>query len=200
MNHVFISSLAKPLSRWLQAFPDLVHVAPESAIDGADLVWLDAASLKAALPEMMVRLQLIQRRFVVLDAVPDDDAAIKAVQSGACGYAHRHAKPAQLEEIAAVVDAGGLWVGPSVMQKVMQISKFVAREAASVGVDTDLSVLTERELAVAQEVGKGLNNREIAQVLGVTERTVKAHLTVAFEKLAVRDRVQLALLMNGISI
>ncbi|MDG2136724.1 MAG: LuxR C-terminal-related transcriptional regulator [Luminiphilus sp.] len=45
-------------------------------------------------------------------------------------------------------------------------------------------------------VGKGLNNKEIASQLGLGERTVKAHLTTTFEKLHVRDRVQLALIVN----
>ena len=56
--------------------------------------------------------------------------------------------------------------------------------------------LTEREYQVAMAVGKGLNNKEIASQLGLGERTVKAHLTTTFEKLHVRDRVQLALIVN----
>ena len=45
-------------------------------------------------------------------------------------------------------------------------------------------------------VGKGANNKEIAEQLAVSERTVKAHLTSVFEKLHLRDRVQLALAVN----
>ena len=64
----------------------------------------------------------------------------------------------------------------------------------------DFDSLTEREYAVAVAVGKGLNNREIAESLGITERTVKAHLTAIFEKLGLRDRVQLALTVNRLPI
>ena len=56
--------------------------------------------------------------------------------------------------------------------------------------------LTEREYQVAMAVGKGLNNKEIATLLGLGERTIKAYLTATFEKLHVRDRVQLALIIN----
>ena len=51
---------------------------------------------------------------------------------------------------------------------------------------------------VAEQVAHGAANREIAQSLDITERTVKAHLSAIFAKLAVRDRVQLALAMNNI--
>lgn len=198
MNHVFISRIAKPLSRWLQAFPDLILKSSEKDVS-ADLVWLDAASLGEDLSLVMLRLQQHNCRFVVLDASPSDQVALEVVQAGACGYVHRLAKSDQLKEVATVVTSGGLWVGPSVLQKIMKASQAIASISQELK-PTDFAELTERELAVAQEVGRGLNNREIADALKISERTVKAHLTVAFEKLAVRDRVQLALLMNGINL
>jgi DNA-binding NarL/FixJ family response regulator len=61
-----------------------------------------------------------------------------------------------------------------------------------------LSVLTAKELEVAADVAMGLNNKEIAEKRFMSERTVKSHLTSIFHKLHLRDRVQLALLMNGV--
>jgi two-component system, NarL family, nitrate/nitrite response regulator NarL len=63
-----------------------------------------------------------------------------------------------------------------------------------------LDDLTSRELMVAEQVAHGASNREIAVALEITERTVKAHLSAIFDKLGVRDRVQLALRMNNIPI
>jgi len=60
----------------------------------------------------------------------------------------------------------------------------------------DLSQLTKRERQVATSVAEGLSNREIATKFGISERTVKARLTTTFQKLGVRDRVQLALLLK----
>jgi DNA-binding NarL/FixJ family response regulator len=57
--------------------------------------------------------------------------------------------------------------------------------------------LTKREIEVAKSVADGCSNREIAERLNISERTVKARLTSIFQKLDVRDRVQLALLMRG---
>jgi len=54
-------------------------------------------------------------------------------------------------------------------------------------------VLTPRERDVAIEVAHGATNKEVAQRLNITERTVKAHLGAVFEKLGVRDRLQLVL-------
>jgi DNA-binding NarL/FixJ family response regulator len=58
-----------------------------------------------------------------------------------------------------------------------------------------LSALTTRELQIANAVAEGRGNREIATLLGITEQTVKNHLTSIFEKLGVQSRLQLALLM-----
>jgi DNA-binding NarL/FixJ family response regulator len=49
---------------------------------------------------------------------------------------------------------------------------------------------------VAQQVSLGLSNKEIAHKLNVTERTVKAHVSASFERLGVKDRLQLALILN----
>ena len=58
-----------------------------------------------------------------------------------------------------------------------------------------LHALTTRELQIANAVAEGRGNREIATQLGITEQTVKNHLTSIFEKLGVHSRLQLALLM-----
>jgi DNA-binding NarL/FixJ family response regulator len=63
----------------------------------------------------------------------------------------------------------------------------------------DNGLLTEREITVARYAASGQANAQIAEALGITERTVKAHLSAVFEKLGVSDRLQLALLVHGIS-
>ena len=65
--------------------------------------------------------------------------------------------------------------------------------------DWDGGLLTERETTAARYAAGGWANAQIAEALGITERTVKAHLSAVFEKLGVSDRLQLALLVHGIS-
>ena len=57
------------------------------------------------------------------------------------------------------------------------------------------AALTARELQIAQAIADGRSNREIAMQLGITEQTVKNHLTNIFEKMGVSSRLQLALVM-----
>jgi DNA-binding NarL/FixJ family response regulator len=60
--------------------------------------------------------------------------------------------------------------------------------------------LSDRERQVAQLVASGSSNREVAEQLSISERTAKAHLTSIFEKLGLRDRLQLSLKINGLTI
>jgi two-component system nitrate/nitrite response regulator NarL len=61
---------------------------------------------------------------------------------------------------------------------------------------TSTRELTNRQRSVAVLIGGGASNKEIASTLNICERTVKAHLTEVFRALGVRDRLQLAILMN----
>jgi DNA-binding NarL/FixJ family response regulator len=87
---------------------------------------------------------------------------------------------------------------PELLRRLVGLSRRVVsptpRDAA--GVES----LTEKEFAVASLVGGGASNREIAERLAMSERTVKSHLSSIFRKMDVRDRVQLALAMNDIPV
>jgi DNA-binding NarL/FixJ family response regulator len=63
--------------------------------------------------------------------------------------------------------------------------------------DPRLASLTTREQEVCQLVARGYSNKVIANRLGITERTVKEHLSHSFAKLNVKDRMQIMLLVNG---
>lgn len=198
-RHVFVTTRPQPIPRWLQAFPD-ARVLREADL-GADalaeacVIWLHAAhegadvsatvrTLRAAAPQVPV---------VVLSNMPDDEQGLAALAAGAAGYCSALTLPAVLRQVAGVVEHGGLWVGPSLMRRLMQ--GLARMETAT---EPTLASLSQRERQVAEAVARGSTNKEIARVMGVTERTVKAHLSAIFEKLGVRDRMQLALVVNGV--
>jgi DNA-binding NarL/FixJ family response regulator len=131
---------------------------------------------------------------VVLSNVPEDDQGMAALAAGASGYCSALTLPTVLHQVAGVVEHGGLWVGPQLMRRLMQ--GLAARNSDTP--EPDLDRLSQRERQVAVEVARGATNKEIARALNITERTVKAHLTAAFEKLGVRDRMQLSLVVNGV--
>ncbi len=126
--------------------------------------------------------------------------AREALEAGASGYVHYLAVPMVLEQVAQVVAAGGMWLGADLMrQLVLATARILPVTPAKPvnGTRVDLSQLTSRELAVAELVAAGKTNKEVARELDITERTVKAHLGSAFDKLKVRDRLHLVLVMAG---
>ncbi len=200
MRPVFLTSSGQPLGRWLAAFPDLVLKAdPVTGLDGAlvdRLVWIDIAAYpEAACVQAVNTLAAAGARVIALSARPQDEEAFALLSEGARGYCHAEAVPEQLQEVAAVVNSGGYWMPPGLVQRLLNAAAQRSVATPQPSVD-NFDQLTQREYSVAVNVGKGLNNKEIAEALDITERTVKAHLTAIFEKLDLRDRVQLALVVN----
>lgn len=183
--------------RWQQAFPNgqSAHWAQlQQKVAAGDMVWvpvmLDDWRLKVG---ALLQLQP-DCRVIVLSALPDQVEGLRALNAGARAYCHLLAAPGLLQEVAQVVDLGGLWVGPELVQRLMAATReLLQRNPDAVRSAVDLSVLSERELQVAHAVAEGQSNREVAEQLHISERTVKAHLGAVFEKLGVRDRVQLVL-------
>ena len=202
MEYVFITPSGTLQDCWQDAFPRARAVcsagevtAPENAGGGA--LWLDAlaCSGKSGLRQLRETVAL-GRPVVVLAATLDEAEALRVLAAGAVGYGLATTAPRQFWEIALVVEHGGLWVAPELRQRVLALQSSIRCSGRPVG--TDLTELTARELMVAEQVARGATNREIAGVLAITERTVKAHLSAVFEKLGVRDRVQLALTMHDL--
>ena len=76
---------------------------------------------------------------------------------------------------------------------------FTPRDDASESLAARLATLSPQQLKVLQRVAEGRLNKQIADELGIQERTVKAHLTVVFEKLGVRNRTQAGVLLSGLA-
>ena len=90
----------------------------------------------------------------------------------------------------------GLWVGESLLNRLLGgISNRIGN--ANSGGNELLAGLSPREREIALCVARGESNKEIARELNLAERTIKLHLTSIFEKLQVRDRLQLALRVNS---
>ncbi|WP_373973948.1 response regulator transcription factor [Chitinibacter sp. SCUT-21] len=137
--------------------------------------------------------QLAEQRVVLASSTPNDEQGYRALQGGFSGYCHAYAPEALLRQVIDVVRAGEIWAGRSLVQRLVSAVNRLPSQAPV------LQSLSEREAQVAQLTAKGLSNKEIARQLEITERTVKAHLTLIFEKLGVSDRVQLVLRVNGLA-
>lgn len=97
------------------------------------------------------------------------------------------------------VQQGELWIRRTLTCRLLDELGLIIREKNQIkqAASNLLVNLTQREHEIATLVGNGESNKQIAQRLSITERTVKAHLTEIFRKLDVADRLKLALIVNN---
>ncbi|MBS3669302.1 response regulator transcription factor [Vreelandella boliviensis] len=197
MKHWFITTDGNLKARWKKAFPEMVTSKPDVFIGKAqpnDVVWL--STTVEGWSELIGSLTAKGAIVVVLSYSPNDREALKSLDLGARGYVHTLAAPEVLKQVALVVTNQGVWVGQELLAKVLGGS-FKALQQRAEGGETfntaEIGSLTDRERGVALAVVRGATNKEVARQLDITERTVKAHLSAIFKKLAVRDRLQLIL-------
>jgi len=120
---------------------------------------------------------------LVLTTFDDDDTLATALRAGAAGFVLKAAPGEDILRAISAVAAGDAWIDPQVAGRVL-----AAYRGHRPHESADISALTDRELAVLRAVGRGLNNREAAAELFVSEATVKTHLSRVLTKLGLRDR------------
>ncbi|HTJ96896.1 MAG TPA: response regulator transcription factor [Rhodocyclaceae bacterium] len=198
--HIFVSHHGDLLPRWQAAFPDASGVLSsyEKTLSATHL-WLRLRAEQEVPPQVNNAHRLgPDSAVLVLSDAPNDDEGLSAFAEGARAYCNTHSNPEMLKQVADVVAQGGLWIGESLMQRLLTTTSKMARAANAPRQDW-AAVLTPRELEVARAVANGSSNKEIARELDITERTVKAHVGAILEKLQVRDRLQISLKINGLS-
>ena len=199
MRHIILSRIKEPSARWSQGLGSvsLKTSISRSQVRSGDIIWLDFTTIKRDAGLKVLRALSADDLVpvVCMVASPRDDEAFELMSSGARGYCHVASAPAQFRAVSIVVSGGGFWLPPSLMRRFLgAATQMINSSQASTA--ADLSQLTKRERQVSRAVAEGLSNREIAEKFGISERTVKARLTTTFQKLGVRDRVQLALLLK----
>lgn len=209
-HHLFVSPSGAALPRWLEAFPKATVLASGTAIKtlpATTLVWLRLDETRPAAEQLAeLRKMVGSVRVIVLANQPDSEQALTLFSAGIRGYCNAHATAANLRQVASAVQAGGLWIGETLMQRLLAATQAamsrisataLPQDAAGTVIADRLATLTKREQEVARAVANGSSNKEIARQLGITERTVKAHTGSVFQKLKARDRLHLALMING---
>jgi DNA-binding NarL/FixJ family response regulator len=122
---------------------------------------------------------------LVLTSFSDAERIVAALDAGAVGYLLKDAEADDVIAGVRAVSRGESPIHPRAARELLG-----ARQGAPANSIVDL---TPRELEVLELVRKGLANKQIARRLGISERTVKAHLTSVFSRIGVVDRTQAAL-------
>jgi two-component system, NarL family, nitrate/nitrite response regulator NarL len=201
-EHLFLTRRDIPLPFWKEAFPALKmlgldRIGKQLPLTAETMVWLHIDShvkQPAALVEA-IRKASPSCRVVVLSNIPNDEEGLAVLEAGASGYTGGLAVTDVLRQIKAVVENGGLWIGPALMKRMLVT---LGRDGVRPQAIAKLDQLSPREREVALAVAAGATNKEVAQRLDISERTVKAHLSQVFATLHMRDRLQLAIFVNGL--
>lgn len=132
-------------------------------------------------------------RVLILTGACDEEMQAEIVRRGAMGLVMKQqAAEVLLKAIDRVYD-GELWFDRSLMKRVIAQATNSASKAKSASEEDKLRIITPREREIITLVGEGLKNKDIAERLFISQRTVRNHLTSIFSKLDVSDRLELLL-------
>ncbi|MEO0015466.1 MAG: hypothetical protein RLZZ535_3855 [Cyanobacteriota bacterium] len=133
-------------------------------------------------------------KILILTTFDDDEYISQAMNYGANGYLLKDSPPEDLAIAIRVVNKNNTYMGSGLLEKMLQHN--TQPKIANVAITQQLAELSPREKEVLNLIATGANNREIAQELYISEKTVKNHVTSILSKLNLRDRTQAALLFN----
>jgi DNA-binding NarL/FixJ family response regulator len=161
----------------------------EAAVRDAEYLRPDVVLMDLVMPRLdgvgamrELRRLVPSCRVIVLTSYTDDDRILPAIQAGAAGYLLKNAEPREIARAVRAAHAGEALLDPSVAARV--VSALARPEPHE---------LTPREREVLALIARGMANKRIALELGVSEKTVKAHVGHVLAKLGVTDRTQAAL-------
>ncbi|MFE3676159.1 response regulator transcription factor [Streptomyces griseus] len=139
-------------------------------------------------------------RVLMLTTFDSDDLVLGALRAGALGFVLKDTPPQRILDAVRAVADGSPVLSPAATARVIAAAtgplSSHARDSTRRAARERLSALTEREHETARAIADGLGNPEIAQRLNISVATVKAHTGSLFSKLAVQNRVQIALLVR----
>jgi DNA-binding NarL/FixJ family response regulator len=161
-----------------------------SAVPDVLLLDLSMPEVDGAMVARTLREQGVPTRVVIFTSFSDREGIVRALDAGAVGYL---LKDAETTEIHAAIRAAARGEAPLTPKAAMELLR-QHRSGPVVGAGAPSQVvLTDRERQVLGLLADGMANKQIARRLGISEKTVKGHLTNLFQRIGVSDRTQAAL-------
>jgi DNA-binding NarL/FixJ family response regulator len=209
-NLIIASSHQERIASWKQGLDGFVCTSLK--IDSLDTLWdvvvrinpevllldIDLLGLNGSNSAAQLRKLCTETRIIILSGLISEAMEWELLKAGVRGCCRNDIKPSLLNQVVNAVNQGELWIRRSLTCRLVdELGKTTSKNKAyraSLGL---LCKLTQREYDIAVRVGNGESNKQIAQSCGITERTVKAHLTEIFLKLGVTDRLNLALVLSS---
>ncbi len=139
-----------------------------------------------------IRAQMPHTAVVILTVFDDDDNLFAAIKAGARGYVLKDADTSRVADAIRAAHAGEGFLSAGLVARVLrEFSRIdtLARRGRELA-----ATLTRREVAVLELLAQGLRNRQIAERLGLTEKTVRNHTSAILGKLHANDRTEAALI------
>ncbi len=186
--------------RTLLELQDDIIVAGEAAtgkiaVDLTARLKPDVVLMDLVMPELdgisatrQISAMKLPTRVIALTSFVEDEKVIPAIQAGAVSFLLKDVSPNDLMDAIRAAHRGEARLHPTVMRKLM--NQVAAQPAASQQAAPDL---TGREMDVLRLVAEGMSNREIAEKLVISEKTVKTHISSLLSKLGLEDRTRLAI-------
>jgi len=132
-------------------------------------------------------------RVIILTSFGEEDKVLPAIRAGAQGYLLKDIPPTELVQAMREAYQGKVQLHPEIAKKLMSLAAAKEEPKASHAATESENGLTDREQEVLQLIADGMNNREIAEKLVISEKTVKTHVSNILSKLHLDDRTQAAI-------
>ncbi|MGI8856683.1 MAG: response regulator [Thermomicrobiales bacterium] len=159
---------------------------------GVDIVLMDLAMAQMDGAEATRRINALEypARVIILTAYDTDDRIVEALRAGAQSYLLKGSGRKEILSAVHTVYNGGSVYEPIVLNSLVRSMRDDEKMAVSKSTAPDIEQLTEREREVLVLIAKGLRNKEIADRLFISERTVKFHANALYQKLSVTSRTE----------
>lgn len=184
--------LTKELTTYIELMQTIATLKP-------DLLFLDLVLPGLRGIKTLSRLHGLSpaTKILVFGTATDQQEAVSAIKAGAKGHLGRDVGLVTLKKAVQAVQDGQIWAGRLVISKVIEEAVYPTRrrqkDCPPEKSDGGREQLTLRQWQIAEMIGSGAANKDIARALDISEAGVKSHLTAIFRKLNLSSRVELAL-------